>query len=565
MKKKSIQSKLGFFLLAIIVLALAAALIFWNRTNRSDNHFLPEHGKQPVLKNPQTLIVGSKSWNGNFNPVFASTIYDAWATTLIFDSGLMTNDLKGKPVKWMASDYQISKDGKSYLFTLKKGIKFSNGNEVTARDFELTYLAMSDPGYDGLNREAVSNLLGYEQYHNGKAADIQGIQVVDDYTIRFTEKKQKASALLEDFVFAPLDHHLYSFKKGDVASIKKLYNHAVGAGPYLLLENKPENHIIFKKNPFYWHGAPKIDRIKIQLTDSTNELKMLENGEINVNATVPCRFDTLKELKKYNYLKTSIYPANSYGFIGLNLRNPKFSDQRVRQALMYGLNRKAFIKNYYHGYGSVCNEPMSTISWAYTDEVKSYEYNPDEAARLLDAAGWILHRDGFRYRNGEKLILHWRTYTGSEYVEELIPQLTSDYHKLGIEVVVEKMQFSTLADKIYQSRDFEMYNMAWGLNIDPDPSSVFSIAQDVPGGGNAVGYRNPESERLIREGQQELSLSKRKEIYKKWLQLLTDEVPYLFVSQGRSMVVYDHRVRGLEVGPYNEWTTNIEKVSLESK
>lgn len=549
---------MGFFIILIVTASLFSIMnLIYN--NKSVKKSIRLSRKEDV----NTLVVGSKSWNGNFNPIFASTLYDNWATSLIFDNGLMTNTQKGEPLKWMAKDYKISSDGRTYTFFLNEGIKFSNGHEVTARDFEITYLAMADPSYDGLRRDAVNNLEGYEEYHNNKTFRFNGIKVLNKYTIQFVEKAPKASALLDDFIYAPLDHLVYKFTKGNIQSIKKLYNYAVGAGPYLLVSNKPENSIVFEKNKNYWRGNPKISKIKIVLTNAKDGIKKLENGEFDIDGTVQCNYKNVEEIKEYKYLRMSIYPSSSYGYIGLNLRNPKFQDKRVRQALMYGLDREKFVWGYYRQYGTVCNVPISPISWAYTSDVNQYTYNFEKANDLLDEAGWRFKADGFRYKNNQKFTIHWKTYTGSEYVDAFIPFLKADYRTLGIDVVVERMQFSTLADKIFQNRDFEIYNMAWGLQIDPDPSGVFSITQDVIGGGNSVGFRNVESEKLIDDGLREMNQTKRKAIYAKWFSLINEEVPYLFISQGKSMYVYNDRVNGLMVGPYNEWTTNIEKVELK--
>lgn len=521
-------------------------------------------GKIPIAaqKRTDTLIVGSGSWNGNFNPIYESTLYDNWATTLIFDGGLMTNEDNGDPKPYMAKDYYISKDGKTYTFYINKNIRFSNGHLVTAKDFALTYQAIADPGYDGLRIDAVENLVGYEEYHNGSADSIKGIKVVNDYTIQFTEKSVKANALLQDFVYAPLDHLIYSFKKGQVRNIKNLFDTPVGAGPYKLVENKPEQYISFVRNEKYWKSAPKIEKIIMKLTNSSNQLQGLANGDVDIDSTIACKTPYIDYLKNLGFINLYIYPSNSYGYIGLNLRNPKFADKRVRQALMYGLDRESFVKSYYKDYGEVSNAPVSSVSWAYTTSVNQYKFNPVKAAQLLDQAGWKMNKDGFRYKNGEKFTIHWMTYTGSSYVEALIPVVEDCYKDLGIEVDPERMEFSTLNSKIFQTRNFEIYNMAWRLNIDPDQSSIFSKSQDVPGGGNSVGWVDSRSEKLMKDGLLELDQNKRKDIYQKWVKLVNEELPYLFISQGRSVYAASSRVNGLKVGPYRDWTVDIEKLSL---
>jgi peptide/nickel transport system substrate-binding protein len=124
------------------------------------------------------------------------------------------------------------------------------------------------------------------------------------------------------------------------------------------------------------------------------------------------------------------------------------------------------------------------------------------------------------------------------------------------------MEFSTLGEKIFQSRTFEMYNMAWNLSIDPDPSSIFSKSQDVRGGGNSVGWNNLENDKLIKAGLLELNQEKRKVIYQKWVMLANAELPYLFLTQGKSMYAVTSRVKGLNINAYWDWTNNIEKLEL---
>ncbi|HBG38383.1 MAG TPA: peptide ABC transporter, partial [Clostridiaceae bacterium] len=132
-------------------------------------------------------------------------------------------------------------------------------------------------------------------------------------------------------------------------------------------------------------------------------------------------------------------PANNYGYIGWNMRLPMFADKNVRKALVYGFNRKGFVDAYYKGYADVCNSPISPVSWAYSEDIDKYDYDPQKAEELLDAAGWKKGSDGFRYKDGKKFTIHWLTYTGSKYVDTLIPLLKNDWQKIGVEVIPELM------------------------------------------------------------------------------------------------------------------------------
>lgn len=511
---------------------------------------------------PDTLIVATSSWNGEFNPIFSSSVYDSQATTLIFDGGLMTNDDNGNPKVWMAKDYNISKDGKTYTFHINKGIKYTNGDEVTAQDFALAYTGMADPKYDGARTDAVENLAGYQAYHKGYAKTLSGVKVIDDYTIQFTEQYVKASALLQDFIYAPLDHKVYSFTKGKVANMKKLYNQPMGAGPYKLVDNKPGQYMSFVANASYWKGAPKINKIIMKYVTSANQIQELSTGGVDVDGTVPCKPKNIDMITSAGFLNVNLYPANQYGYIGLNTRDPKFSDVRVRQALTYGLNRAGFVKAYYQQYAEVCNAPVSIVSWAYTDKVNQYAYDPKKAAALLDAAGWKVGKDGWRYKNGQKFEIHWMTYTGSAYVDTLVPIVKENWKSLGIDVIPELMEFATLSDKVYKGRKFDMYNMAWSLSIDPDPSGIFAKSQDIVGGFNSVGWVDPKSEALMKAGLKETDQAKRAAIYQQWCQLANEQLPYIFLNQGDGMYAVSARVKNLHVGPYRDWTVDVQTLEL---
>lgn len=509
-----------------------------------------------------TLIVGTGSWNAEFNPIFSNSVYDTWATTLIFDGGLMSNDDNGNPKLWMAKDYAISKDGKTYTFHINKNIKYSNGDTVTANDFANTYLAMADPKYDGARTDAVEGLAGYTEYHKGYAKTLKGVKVIDDYTIAFTEVNIKASALLQDFGYAPLDKKVYNFTKGNVANLKQLYLKPIGAGPYKFVENKPGQTISFIKNDSYWRGTPKISKIIMMKTDAANQIQELSTGGTDIDI-VPAKPKNVDMLKSAGFLNLHLYPSNGFGYIGFNLRDPKFSDKRVRQALTYGLNRAGFVKTYYSDYAAVCNAPVSIVSWAYTDKVNQYAYNPKKAATLLDAAGWKLKKDGWRYNSkGEKFTIHWLTYTGSMYVDTLIPIVKENWKAIGVDVVPELMEFATLSDKVFKERKFDIFNMAWSLSIDPDPSGIFSKSQDVVGGFNAGGWVSAKSEALMKAGLKETNQTKRAAIYQQWCTLANDELPYIFLNQGKDMYAVSSRVKNFHVGPYRDWTYDIDKTEL---
>ena len=513
----------------------------------------PEKLPATAKNRKDTVIVGITAPDGKFNPIYSSSVYDSYVGSLVFD-GLVSNDKEGNAVPSVAEKWEISSDNKTYTFHIKKGVKFSNGDELTAKDVAFTYTTLADPGYDGPRMDAVEKLVGYNEYKKGSATSVSGIKVIDDYTISFTESEIKAPALLNDFGYGIMDQKYYNFKKGNAAKkLKSLFLKPIGSGCYTLKGYKAGQEVDFTANPDYFKGAPKIKNVIMKVTNATTNLQELKSGGTDMDM-IGAKPENINMLKEAGFLNLELYPDNGYGYIGMNLRNDMFKDKKVRQALMYGLNRKGFVDSYYKGYADVCNSPMSQVSWAYTEDIEKYEYNPDKANKLLDEAGWKKGSDGWRYKDGKKFEIHWLTYTGSKYEENLIPIVKENWKQLGINVIPELMEFATLSEKVYDKQQFEMYNMAWSNSIDPDPSGIFSFSQDTLGGFNSVGWHNQDAEDLLKQGLNTTDESKRKEIYQKWVKIANDDLPYLFLSANKDMWVVSSRIKGIEVSPYMDWT-----------
>lgn len=520
----------------------------------------PEKLPQTSKDRKDTLIVGITAPSGKFNPIYSDSVYDSYVTSLVFD-GLMTNDKEGNPIGLLAEKWDISQDNKTYTFHLKKGVKFSDGTELKASDVAFTYTALCDPKYDGPRVDAVEKLEGFKEYNKGDAKEVSGIKVIDDYTISFTLTDVKAPAIIGDFGYGIMSKNYYGFEKGSIQKLKDLFLKPIGTGAYKFKAYEAGQTVEFVKNDSYFRGTPKIANIIMKVTNSQTNIQELKSGGTDMDV-IAAKPENINMLNEAGFLDLQFYPDNGYSYIGLNLRNDMFKDKKVRQALTYGLNRKGFVDSYYKGYADVCNAPMSPVSWAYTEDIEKYDYNADKANKLLDEAGWVKKDDGWRYKDGKKFTIHWLTYTGSKYVDNLVPIVKENWKAIGVEVIPELMEFATLSEKVYDKQEFEMYNMAWSLSIDPDPSGIFAISQDTLGGFNSVGWRNDEAEKLVQEGLKTTDLEKRKEIYKKWTKMANDDLPYIFISQNKDMWAVSSKVKGIEISPYRDWTYDVWKAEI---
>ncbi len=521
----------------------------------------PEANPPAAMNRKDTLIVAWGSAEGNFIPIYSSSTNDGNVCDLIFGTGLVGNDAQGLPVPEMAERWEISEDGRTYTFYMKKGIKFQNGEEVTAEDVAFTYTAICDPNYDGSRMDAVSDFVGYDEYKNGDATSVEGIKVIDKYTISFTLTNPKAPAIY-DFGYAPMSKSYYGFEKGEWEKCKELQDAPMGAGPFKLVGHNPGQDATFERFDDYYKGTPKLKKIVFKVVTQEVEIQELVSGGLDICA-VAAKPSNIDQLKDAGFLNMHLYPGNAYSYIGLNLRNEVLSDKNVRQAMMYGLNRQGFVDAYYKGYGATQNSPLSQVCWAHTEDLNKYEFNPEKAKELLEASGWKVGDDGFRYKDGQKLTFSWKTSTDSAFNELLAKVMVDNYKDIGLELVPELMEFATLCNQVYEEQDFEVYSMSWGLSIDPDPRGIFGEDQLQLGGFNSVGWDDPRSFELMDKGLKETEQAKRVEIYKEWAKLANEELPYLFLSNRKSLVVLNDRIKNVKLSPYKAWISQVENIDFK--
>lgn len=507
----------------------------------------PEKLPQIAKDRKDTIVIGFAAPEGKFSPIYASTVDDSYVTDLIFEP-LARNNKEGNSEPKVAERWEISPDGKTYTFYLRKGIRFTNGDELTAEDVAFTYTAICDPSYDGTRTDAVDMLVGFEEYKNGDAKSVEGIKIIDPYTISFTLKEVKAPQLVNGFEYGIMPKKYYDFPKGEFQKHKDMLLKPIGSGPYKFVNYKAGQEVQLTANEDYYRGAPKIKNVVFKVTNASTQIQELTSGGVDVDR-ISARPENISMLKAAGFIDLQIFPDNGYGYIGLSYKNEILKDKKVRQALAYGLNRQGFVDSYFKGYADVCRVPIAKASWAYSEEgVNLYEYNPEKANQLLDEAGWIRNdKDGYRYKDGKKLKIHWMTYTGSRYVESLIPIVKENWKDIGVEVIPELMEFATLVSKVYDKQEFEMYNMAWSLSTDPDPSGIFSIAQTAIGGSNSVNWKNEESERLLMEGLKTTDQQRRKEIYAEWSKIFAEDLPYILLDQNKKMWAVSSRIKGLDM------------------
>lgn len=527
-------------------------------------------GGGAVATSDEILRFGTSGYDGVLNPIMTDNTYDSYACSLMFE-GLIRIDKTGAYQPDLAS-WKISDDHLTYTFKLKDGIKFSNGTPLTADDVYFTFSTIAHKDYNGPRAYVVANLAGYEDFKEGKTQTFEGIKVIDPKTISFTFAEGKASpANIGYFTFGILSKDYYKFDKWE--DFTALNEKPMGSGVLAFEAFAPKEYIKMLRNDNYWdakNGA-KIGGIYFLEVPDETLVSALQTDQIDF-AQVSASQDNLTSLKELTNVHPINYLGNGYTFMCFNTTKPTLSDKRVRQALMYSLNRKDFIKiQYGEGIAEVGMAPISPVSWAFPKEgLNAYDFDMDKAGKLMDEAGWKMGSDGFRYKDGQKFSIGWLVYSDAPWPGKLSSMAADTWKQLGVDLKIEIMDFNTVSDKTMDAepkdRVFDIYTMGFGLDPDPDPTgALFDDNASGKGGFNASGYKNEKAMELVSKGRAEFDTKKRAEIYKEWAKIMNDEIPHAIVAYRSEIWGINNKIKGMDdINTYLDFTSLIKQITVEA-
>jgi peptide/nickel transport system substrate-binding protein len=443
---------------------------------------------------PNTLEVALEAEPPELDPNLSSAYVDRQVMASLYDR-LVDIDEDGKIVPMLAKSWEVSDDGKTYTFELRKGVKFHDATPF--------------------NAEAVKfNLERYQKANSVRSTEIEpvdSVEVVDDYTVRVTLSEPFAPflAVLTDRA------GIMASPKAIKESGGRISKNPVGTGPYEFVERVRGDHITVKKNPDYWQkGLPKLDKIVYHGIDDENvQYQNFQSGELDLIDSIP--FVSFEDLKNSGDYRVSLVPGLGYGGFYLNTRQPPFDDKLLRQAVYRLVNREAIVKAVLRNVGGTpANSPFSKQTFAYGESDDYPERSVDEAKKLLEKAG---KPDGFSF-----------TYkTDPAPTSQQLGQVIQDNLKpAGIDVKLEQEEFGTLLEDA-DSGDFQALALGWSGRIDPDLNIYNFVTTD--GDFNESGYSNPEVDKLLGEARTTDDEAQRKKLYDQAMAILHEDVPYVYL------------------------------------
>lgn len=493
----------------------------------------------PVQRGPGTpaygdaLVVGSIGEPSTLIPLLASDSASHEVAGQIYN-GLVRYDKNLNLEGELAESWDVSRDGLTITFHLRRGVKWHDGQEFTSRDVLYTYRVTIDPKTPTAYGDAFKQ--------------VQHAEATDPHTFRVTYAKPFAPAL-ESWGMAILPGHLL---EGKEITKSELARHPVGTGPYVFKEWIAGQKIVLESNREYYEGRPYIDRyIYRVIPDSSTMYMELKSGALDMMGLSPVQYqrqtDTPEFRARFNKYR---YPASAFTYLGYNLRHPLFADRRVRQALTSAIDKEEIVHGVQLGMGQIAHGPYKPGTWACDPHIRDFDYNPERAKQLLAEAGWReTNSDGVLVKDSKTFQFTILTNQGNAERLKTAQIIQRRLKKVGIDVKIRVIEWASFLSQFIDKGNFEAVLLGWTISPDPDMFDIWHSSKTGPKELNFIGYKNPEVDRLLEDGRGTFDLAKRRRCYYRFQEILAEDQPYTFLYVPDALPAVSGRFRGIAPAP----------------
>lgn len=474
---------------------------------------------------PTTLNVISSSADG----------YTSEVASYVMEGLLMRDPETREWQPFVAKEWKISKDGKTFEFTIRDGVKWHDGKPLTVEDVKFSFDAIMDKS----NKYKTAQLKPY--YENIKSAEIVGPN-----KIKFTVGSPYFNNFTVVAGLTLIPKHLYKdFTKEQEKILNKTM---VGTGPYILKEFDRSKRVVLASNPNWWgrsvpelKGMYNFNTITMRfIQDSTIELRTMENGELDylgmdaeayVKKAVGPKWG-----KSVHKVKTQNKDVSGYAFVGFNLKNPIFSSVKTREAIVNLFDRQKMIEKFLYNMSLPATGPLYQQSDYADPSVKPIPFDPKLALRKLTEDGWK-DSNGDRILdktiNGQNIPLKFTILEPNAEFVKYLTTFKEDAKKAGVDVEIKAIEWNAFI-KLLEERKFDAVRLAWGGgDIDWDPKQIWHSSSISNAGSNFVQYSNPKVDKLIDEARvimdKKERITKLREVYR----TIAADVPYIFLFNSK--------------------------------
>ncbi|MFN8488003.1 MAG: ABC transporter substrate-binding protein [Caldilineaceae bacterium] len=490
-----------------------------------------------------TLVVGRGGDSVLLDDGTATDGESARVTNEIVEGLVRIEGTSAKPIPALAESWE-TKDSQTWVFHLRKGVKFHDGTPFNADAVKWNMDRWRDPN----NKFRFGRTFEYYDTEFGKDLAIQDVKVIDDNTIQIKLAAPTAVLLAKlslSFVFgmnSPKAVEAQGDKYGTPAGGE------VGTGPFKFVEWVHDDHITVARNDDWWGGKPKLAKIIFRsIPDNSARFAELQAGTVQ---TADVAQTDLPAAQADPNISVIVKPALSTGYISFQQCTKPFDKLEVRQAIAHAVNWSALIDPFYGKFGQLAGPFQPPAILGSNPDVKPYEYNPDMAKELLKKAGLA---DGFTTDFWYIPVVRGY-FPDSKAIGEAI---AADLAKVNIKVNLKTEDWGAYLDDRLKGK-FPMWMLGWGSdNGDPDNFIGWHFSHPVGEPKKEDCYANDKVAQLLIDGRTEADQAKREKIYKDAEVLVHDDVPRIPVVWASSVSVFRKEVKGYQPVVFRSWYENL--------
>ena len=501
-----VNFRLRTLALALIVLGISAGC----------SYFRPK-------ADPNTVVFLIESAPTNLDPRIGADAYSAHLDGLIFSS-LVAHDAQMNVIPDLAERWETP-DPLTYIFHLRRDVKFHDGRALTSADVKFTFDSIISGSVKTPKR--------------GAFRLVTSTEAPDAYTFIFHLRESYAS-------------FLFGLTRPSVGIVPRdsdggTSQHPIGSGPFRFVSAIRDEEIVLESNPDYFGGAPKIERVRFRIVpDAIVRALELRKGsaDVEINSLTP---DMAASLAKQPGLAVDEQPGTPLAYISFNFEDPILAHREVRQALAYATDRESLVKYLLHGQARLATSLLPPNHWAFDPDVAQYAYDPAHAEKLLDSAGFPRDADGVRF--------HLALKTSTDESTRLTSAAIADQWKhVGVVLDLRPLEFATFFSDISRG-SFQLYTLRWvGANNDPDIFEyVFGSRKIPPDGANRGRYRKPALDLLLDGARVEMDQEKRKAILWQIQKIVAEDEPYINLWYPNNVCVHRTRLTNIMIPPGGDY------------
>ena len=470
------------------------------------------------------------------DPAFLTDIYGRAVVRQIFD-GLVQFDAHLKPLPALAEFWEASRDGRTWTFTLRRGVKFHHGREVTAHDVVYSFTRLLNPQKPVPVTELFRRIQGAKEFMQGKTHNVQGLKAVDRYTLQIVLEEPLASSL----AILGLAHAAVVPREEVEKAGERFGRAPVGTGPFKFVRWEPNQEIVLEANDQYYEGRPFLDTVVFKIVVGGKfEETFAEFLQGNLEETIipSGKTEEVRADPKYRQYQRVRIPTLSLPYIGFNTQREPFDDRRVRQAFNYAVNTEAIVREITRTGGLPATGVLPPGMLGYDPDRQGYSYHPAQAKRLLAEAGYP---DGA----GFPVVQLWSVSKADSTKAELAAYQRY-LAELGVQVEIHFAPDWPTYQKMLEQGQLPMFRLSWYADI-PDPDNFLFPLLHSASRTNRTFYRNPLVDQLVEQARRELDEKRRIALYREVERLVMDDAPWIAQHYYVIDYLYQPYVQGVEI------------------